>query len=576
MAFNQFPLEKDVLTACFEHNTQHADTNFIDAQRMQEVIDELQYLCVSFMRYRLYSYWVVNTAMCFTAYLLLWVMVKFTYSCCRAELSHLRYYSGEADGVLQDNSVKIQSSGTKIIDDKCYLVTKYRDVELLVEAPESFFTKAMVVDGYKPESLLDGSTMKEISKLPPGIFALTVDGKVHGCGFRSGEFVYTALHVLDTLRIQRELTGAPIQLMVNGKLYLMSDDWKYFDNTGCDVCIIRCPDSFYAGAGIASLKIRSPCRGDVVKLYGFDSKQPTMSVGAITGDIDIPSRTFVHTASTYPGWSGTPLIKTTDNSVVGIHTSGGKTNNIAVFPMFFRKAEFFFKPESADMRAELFPDDFFSGDKTEELEQQYQSVVDKSVDMFGPVKNTLQQPLKLTREERQRLLGVKMSKDRVYVPFEEAKKRLGDIFSTAPDPTQLPKIVAAPWADITDETKQYTQESAFQFQEVIPPTTKVASMSPSATPLPVVANPPLTDVKSVATPSQKRRQRKKASLSGKVASALPLAPGSLKPHSPVCVLETKEAISKLQENMMESYVIMTGLLQEQSKVVSTTKPPGGN
>nr|UHS71600.1 MAG: hypothetical protein [Barnaviridae sp.] len=183
-----------------------------------------------------------------------------------------------------------------------------------------FKPKTTSIDG--PESAIRGSSAVR-SPLPACQISFK-DGNQHiGYGVRATvggkDVILTARHNLHQLKL------ASTPLMANGKYQIpFLTSWTiHLQADKLDIVGIEVPPAVFAGMQIRSAKlVRTPSTGAVIKVYGNYQGENVYYPGTVA---KVKNLWILHTATTYPGFSGAPIF-TQNGAVCGIHTHGRGTN----------------------------------------------------------------------------------------------------------------------------------------------------------------------------------------------------------------------------------------------------------
>jgi hypothetical protein len=176
----------------------------------------------------------------------------------------------------------------------------------------------------RKEMAVPGSLPMPVAVWPGGLVSIRANGKRSSMGCRikigSSTYLLMAHHAL------RGASGTTLSIG-NGSVELpMSKEWPVFaysPSGSLDFCLIEVDKQAWSILGVKALNINPTTSGSVTT-YGVDcSGRLNSSLGAVRRDKSKPFG-LSHTASTEPGWSGTPLINS--GGVVGWHTGAGETS----------------------------------------------------------------------------------------------------------------------------------------------------------------------------------------------------------------------------------------------------------
>lgn len=148
------------------------------------------------------------------------------------------------------------------------------------------------------------------------------DGKILGMGARvhcgPATVLLTAAHVLKQGKIADLYLAKYSASSREGKRVLMNPTWNIEYGSlekETDIVAVQVPASVWSRLGVTASRVRKPTTKVPVLAYGG------ISSGVLTSSQGFASpegaMTVVHSCSTQPGWSGTPLYAGTD--IVGIH-----------------------------------------------------------------------------------------------------------------------------------------------------------------------------------------------------------------------------------------------------------------
>jgi len=168
------------------------------------------------------------------------------------------------------------------------------------------------------EMAMMGSQRIELKDTPKGCFAFMVNGQFVGCGFRAvfnGKYqMYTAYHVWKMIKGEPNVTahanGKKVELFQTLRMSFGEEDIYDF---------VMLEDSARISAlGVKPLKTSAFVEGTAKSVGSTNGLLWATANGNVDKD-DIAFR-FKHTSTTYPGWSGTPILNRETGAVIGIHT----------------------------------------------------------------------------------------------------------------------------------------------------------------------------------------------------------------------------------------------------------------
>ncbi|QGL04933.1 polyprotein P1a [Hubei sclerotinia RNA virus 1] len=176
----------------------------------------------------------------------------------------------------------------------------------------------------RKEMAVPGSLPMPVATWPAGLVAIRADGKRSSMGCRikigSRTFLLVAHHSL------RGSSGSALSIGTGTVSIPMSKEWPVFaysPSRSLDFCLIELDKQAWSVLGVKALNINPTTSGSVTT-YGVDcSGRLNSSLGSVRRDRSKPFG-LSHSASTEPGWSGTPLLNS--GGVVGWHTGAGETS----------------------------------------------------------------------------------------------------------------------------------------------------------------------------------------------------------------------------------------------------------
>jgi hypothetical protein len=177
----------------------------------------------------------------------------------------------------------------------------------------------------KPEKAIPSSDRLPSDRMSALVELRNLDGMRVGYGFRVGMYICTATHVRDA--------ASWIVNPYNDKRAFSIHDSQLIQ-TAHDVTRIKFTDGQLSRLGVRSVCVSEPKNGslvyvpDVVNSAGKPLSYRT--AGAIQGEYDSEAlpMSFLHTASTYPGVSGAPVMSR--NKVVGVHIGAHRAKELNV------------------------------------------------------------------------------------------------------------------------------------------------------------------------------------------------------------------------------------------------------
>jgi hypothetical protein len=194
------------------------------------------------------------------------------------------------------------------------------------------------------EMAMPGSTLCASAKRPLGAIMVaneTTELTLVGCFFRYHDFLVTAAHVASQVHIgQADVYLVGTETNHRGTVLLnlkrpVSVDKELFDidenNFRCetlDVFVKRLPAKMWSALGITMVNVKKPSKyGLTITSAGF--VDGVLQAGNGTTRASKTSRCeLAHTATTLPGFSGSPIFS--GSSVVGVHVAGSKQENTMI------------------------------------------------------------------------------------------------------------------------------------------------------------------------------------------------------------------------------------------------------
>jgi hypothetical protein len=168
------------------------------------------------------------------------------------------------------------------------------------------------------EMAMINSPKIELKDTPKGCFAFMVNGQFVGCGFRAvfnGKYqMYTAYHVWKMIKGEPNVTAH-----ANGKMVELFQTLRMSFGEEDTYDFVMLEDSARISAlGVKPLKTSAFVEGTAKSVGSTNGLIWSTANGNVDKD-DVAFR-FRHTSTTYPGWSGTPILNRETGAVIGIHT----------------------------------------------------------------------------------------------------------------------------------------------------------------------------------------------------------------------------------------------------------------
>lgn len=203
------------------------------------------------------------------------------------------------------------------------------------ECAVNYSTESNVATGSEPASLV-------VLQTEAGVNLGAASRVQHG----GSSVLLTASHVLRTGK-----AAGPVYIAKHNKnnkslmRVLLDPEWPAVFGCGhadVDLAAIRVPDTAWSLLGVGTAKVVKPTLGKTAcRVFGFKTGDKTWRSSTGTATAGEHNCSLVHTCTTYPGWSGSPLYM--GNSIIGIHREAHKLgeSNLATiaFPFFLRKED---------------------------------------------------------------------------------------------------------------------------------------------------------------------------------------------------------------------------------------------
>lgn len=162
------------------------------------------------------------------------------------------------------------------------------------------------------------SQLVNLKDTPKGCFAFMVNGQFVGCGFRAqfnGKYqMYTAYHVWNIIKGSANVTahanGKKVDLFNTLRMSFGEEDIFDF--------VVLEDSSRISALGVKPLKTAAFAQGKAKTVGSTNGLLWSTAIGDV--DRDETAFRFKHTSTTYPGWSGTPILHRESGAVIGIHT----------------------------------------------------------------------------------------------------------------------------------------------------------------------------------------------------------------------------------------------------------------
>jgi len=334
------------------YSSRYGNDTYLPGSSGYEELEKIRIVIILFVRLLplllLLAYEVLLIAIHYVSYVVQLLFYRF------------KYYNGKVEGIKPKPIALIENPVIQLHEQKLCLVGQLNGQTFAVEAPRGFLADALAYSTagsqMRKESILPASLLAPVERFSSkGICAFKVGDEIVGMGFRAGDYLVTAAHVLVSAESHATLHNTKIEIVVGDKSYNFDTNWNVARFDKLDIIAIQCGTVFFSVAGMSKLKFAYPRPREQVVLQGYHNGIPSRAVGNVEERKDAAHRTFYHTASTTLGWSGTPLINVS-NKVVGIHIQGGKDRNAAVVPQLSDFEALFDLDESPQVNDYLYDD----------------------------------------------------------------------------------------------------------------------------------------------------------------------------------------------------------------------------
>jgi hypothetical protein len=196
-----------------------------------------------------------------------------------------------------------------------------------------------IKSGYKEKAVV-GSTPR-VTAPPKGVVSLRADGQIVGMGVRTTvgrqTLLLTATHVLQELAMRDQAS-----IEYNGLEVPFEKSWPlvFASPTGdLDVCGMEVPAKVWSALAVPARKLSTkPTGHKAVSVYGY-SQLGRFQVASGVAVADHAPYRLLHTVSTRPSYSGSPLFD--GDRVYAIHTEASRTpnRNVATSLLFLNRKE---------------------------------------------------------------------------------------------------------------------------------------------------------------------------------------------------------------------------------------------
>lgn len=173
--------------------------------------------------------------------------------------------------------------------------------------------------GLTPEMAINASpTTKVVSgSEPDSLVVLYREGRVIGFGARiksplGEDLLLTAKHVWDLEPTHMAKRGKSVPLAKSRLIYFSNEEFL-------DFSFVELPSGYWTSLGVRNTRLKKAGPRTPVRVFGGSSSQALFSASGLA-TYGKTSFELKHTATTVPGWSGTPLYH--KGNVVGLHLGG--------------------------------------------------------------------------------------------------------------------------------------------------------------------------------------------------------------------------------------------------------------
>lgn len=182
-----------------------------------------------------------------------------------------------------------------------------------------------------PEMALRGSSFYPQPNLVGGVVTLKrEDGSIIGMAFRaktlgSDSYLITAQHVFKEVLSLKEIFVERDGKAIKHSFHI--DDVSCFSSAhDLDFTVVRVPSGIWSALGVKALSLKMASSDTSGRIYGYDgSGKVLVSSGMVVPD-PLYGR-FMHRISTYPGWSGSPIIDP-NGFVLGVHLGAFQAHGV--------------------------------------------------------------------------------------------------------------------------------------------------------------------------------------------------------------------------------------------------------
>jgi len=188
--------------------------------------------------------------------------------------------------------------------------------------------------GFSESTLTGAAAVKRIpqSALPAGMVIIFDRENVAGVGFRYGDKLVTARHLVEVVS-EMYVQGNKGRVRLDPDFVFVYPPKDEYENTGADIASVELSQNQWSLIGSKAMKRTQFSRraSGLVRVYGADNDGVYESYGHVVADgkEQKESGTISYRVSTFPGFSGSPVFVRTatgTDSVIGMHICGDYTS----------------------------------------------------------------------------------------------------------------------------------------------------------------------------------------------------------------------------------------------------------
>lgn len=207
----------------------------------------------------------------------------------------------------------------------CKALFRGEVIEVVLDVCMAAFSSSPKLDqGLTPEMAIRMSPTSRVAanSEPDSLVVLYRDGVAIGCGSRiktprGEDLLLTACHVWDLEPTHMAKRGNSIPLKRSRLVHFSRSELL-------DYAMVELPSSYWTSMGIKAARVKKSGAKTAVRLFGGSSSQDLFSTGGST-EYGLTPLELCHSATTFPGWSGTPLYN--KGNVVGLHIGSQTAHN---------------------------------------------------------------------------------------------------------------------------------------------------------------------------------------------------------------------------------------------------------